>query len=258
MKYVRKLAVTTAMIVSSGFVLYGQGDPGLIIPMPGQKQIEKAKEELKKPDPAKPQDKPEKSGTLIPLPKKIKPLPKKPDPTNAIEPAKPDEVKPLIVMPSRPKPEPTPDSSSDEFPQIPDEVVIEPDSLTPPVSLPDSDPTSVAVSNDDPASLPVFPKDTSSAVFMVMKTWQCKDYDGNTLLSHAVEVYSQEAGESFSIKGLSDDQGFKLDLDEEDITLDELLDLIALKTGRDWGADITSRTIFFYPKGFKTDGLTGW
>jgi hypothetical protein len=93
---------------------------------------------------------------------------------------------------------------------------------------------------------------------MVMKTWQASGYDGNTLLAHAVNVYSEEAGEQFQIKGLTEANSFKLDLDEEDITLDELLDLIALKTGRDWGVDIPSKTIYFYPPGVDTGSLSAW
>ncbi|MEW6713204.1 MAG: hypothetical protein AB1403_25510, partial [Candidatus Riflebacteria bacterium] len=151
-----------------------------------------------------------------------------------------------------------PTNENPEFPSIPDEVEVQADSLTPPVNLPDQPATDSTGTAQPADALPIFPKDTSSAVFMVMKTWQCQNYDGNTLLKHAVEVYSQEAGESFNIEGLNAEQPFMLDLDEEDITLDELLDLIALKTGRDWGADITSRTIYFYPKGVKNDGAGTW
>jgi hypothetical protein len=249
------LTILTACLPSPAISQEG----GLIIPMPGTKQIDKAKEELKKKNNPESQNSgtsqssKNNSGTLIPLPNKIKRPPKqapKPEKNNN----EPDETpNVLIKIPERP--EPGENNTSQDFPQIPDEVIVEPDSLTPPVDLP-SDKTSTVDSATE--EYPLFPKDTSSAVFMVMKTWQCEDYDGNTLLSHAVEVYSQEAGESFQIKGLDPQQAFLLNLDEEDITLDELLDFIALKTGRDWGADVPGRTIYFYPKGIKTDGVGSW
>lgn len=248
---------TTLMLLGallSTPTLCAQGS-GLIIPMPGDKQIEKAKEELKKPvTEQKPNRPASQNGTLIPLPTKIKHVAPKPQAEPDPAPEK-TESKPLIVIPARPDPEPK--TSNEEFPSIPDEVVIEPDSLTPPVDLPNEnvDQGSGSSMTDE---YPLFPKDTSSAVFMVMKTWQCENYDGNTLLSHAVEVYAQEAGETFQIKGLDPAQPFLLNLDEEDITLDELLDLIALKTGRDWGADVPGRTIYFYPKGIKTEGVGSW
>jgi hypothetical protein len=260
-KYRFSLLLAVAILLSPAF---GADDSGLIIPMPGKKQIKKAKEKLSKKAEEKKQKKTS-NGTLIPLPTTIKPTPQKPkeskvsDPTDTQNSSKP-ENQPLIII--RPTPQPSQqqdvqDSGSD-FPTIPDEVVIEPDSLSPVENLPSGSPQAGGSGDASPSSLPMYPKDTSSAVFMVMKTWQCQDYDGNTLLSHAVSVYSEEAGDSFSIAGLSEDQAFKLDLDEEDITLDELLDLIALKTGRDWGVDIPGKTIYFYPKGVKTDSLSSW
>jgi len=236
--------------------LYSQ-DGGLIIPMPGSKQIDKAKEELKNKGKSETKEKNNSqssgSGALIPLPNRIKATPK-PRPEKQEKTKEPETApKPLIAIPTRP--DPVKNAYKTDFPQIPDEVIVEPDSLTPPVDLPIDKASTVDSATEE---YPLFPKDTSSAVFMVMKTWQCEDYDGNTLLSHAVEVYSQEAGESFQIKGLDPQQAFLLNLDEEDITLDELLDLIALKTGRDWGADVPGRTIYFYPKGIKTDGVGSW
>lgn len=237
-------------------------DLGLIIPMPGQKQIEKVKKQTKiKKTPRKnTTNKGKSNGALIPLPSKIDHNGDNPEVENEVKETKGQDT-PLIII--RPKPQSSKNEgqngTGDDFPKMPDEIVIEPDSLTPLEKLPENeakDPSSDSqvVSTD----MPIFPKDTSSAVFMVMKTWQCADYDGNTLLSHAVEVYSQEADDKFQISGLSEELGFKLDLDEEDITLDELLDLIALKTGRDWGVDIPSKTIYFYPKGVKTDSLSSW
>ena len=228
---------------------------GLIIPMPGEKQIEKAKETIKQSGKSETKKGNSDKGTLIPLPATIKPSKQK-SPANSPETTTSNEASPLIIIP---KPnEPKASSDNVDMPTIPGEVVIEPESLNPPVDLPkdatieSSDAVSVS------SNLPIFPKDTSSALFMVMKTWQCNNYDGNTLITHAVEVYGQDSGESFEIKGLSPDQPFMLDLDEEDITLDELLDLISLKTGRDWGADVPGRTIYFYPKGVNTDSAGTW
>jgi len=255
-----KTAIAVCIFIGTGLgSASAQSD--LIIPMPGSRQVEKAKEEIKKREEKKQanqgksaENKPS-EGALIPLPKKIKPA-KKLAETVATGTSQPAET--LIVIPVKPTPDEKPANENPEFPSIPDEIEVHADSLTPPVDLPEQPATDSKGLAQPADALPIFPKDTSSAVFMVMKTWQCENYDGNTLLKHAVEVYSQEAGESFNIEGLNAEQPFMLDLDEEDITLDELLDLIALKTGRDWGADITSRTIYFYPKGVKNDGAGTW
>ncbi len=260
------LYLFTGVIALAFFASPSSGaNNGLLIPMPGQKQIEKQttktenKEKERQPKRLRP-GKAQNNGTLIPLPSKIK------QSTEAQKPAKtpdnneqvtPKEQNPLIIIRPKPAEEPGDVTVSDqEFPEIPGEVVIESEytSLTPTVDLPSNDKAPQAPAGD----LPLFPKDTSSAVFMVMKTWQANDYDGNTLLAHAVSVYSEEAGEQFQIKGLTEDNSFKLDLDEEDITLDELLDLIALKTGRDWGVDIPTQTIYFYPPGVDTSSLSAW
>jgi hypothetical protein len=236
---------------------------GLLIPMPGQKQIEKQTMEKEKKEKEKQQKqlrpgKAQNNGTLIPLPGKISRPPKPTGPDklpDGNEQRSPQGQSPLIII--RPTPvEDHDEQAEQDFPEIPGEVVIESEytSLTPTVDLPSSNQAPQTPAGD----LPLFPKDTSSAVFMVMKTWQASGYDGNTLLAHAVNVYSEEAGEQFQIKGLTEANSFKLDLDEEDITLDELLDLIALKTGRDWGVDIPSKTIYFYPPGVDTGSLSAW
>ncbi|HOT29902.1 MAG TPA: hypothetical protein PLU72_17125 [Candidatus Ozemobacteraceae bacterium] len=95
--------------------------------------------------------------------------------------------------------------------------------------------------------LPVFPKDTSSAIFMVMKTWECDNYDGRTLLEHAISVYGKESEDAFSVKGMDALSPFKVTLKESDITLDELLDVVSQKARIDWGVDIEQKTIYFYP-----------
>ncbi|HAE37215.1 MAG TPA: hypothetical protein DCG57_01090 [Candidatus Riflebacteria bacterium] len=138
----------------------------------------------------------------------------------------------------------------------PDEVVISPNDslndLLPPAPPPE------APGAGGSGSLPVFPKDTSSAIFMVMKSWQCDSYDGNTLLAHALEVYSKEADDAFKIEGLNASEEFLITVEEEDITLDELLDILAMKSGRDWGVDIPSKVIYFYPKGVSADAYNVW
>ncbi|GAB4283977.1 MAG: hypothetical protein Kow0029_30330 [Candidatus Rifleibacteriota bacterium] len=251
-----------AFFIASTNVAFSD-DSGLIIPMPGQKQLKKEKNLQKHKTTNNQEDTNNKNTreTLIPLPPKIdhsktnnsKPIaePKK----EKDEPVKEDV--PLIRIVPLDEPEKKTEINNANFPTIPDEVVVSPEPLTPREELPAGS-SDLVESGPEPAEYPIYPKDTSSAVFMVMKTWQCTDYDGNTLLRHAVQVYSQEADEQFQIKGLTDETNFKIDLDEEDITLDELLDLIALKTGRDWGVDIPSKTIYFYPKGIKTDSAASW
>lgn len=108
-----------------------------------------------------------------------------------------------------------------------------------------------AIDNQPPSGaktgLPVFPKDTSSAIFMVMKTWECDNYDGRTLLEHAIGVYAKESEDAFSVKGMDALAPFKVTLKESDITLDELLDVVSQKAGIDWGVDIEQKTIYLYP-----------
>lgn len=105
----------------------------------------------------------------------------------------------------------------------------------------------------------VFPKDTGSAIFMVMKSWKCDDYDGVKLLEQALDVYGKESGDEFQIKGYENlPQGFTISVEEEDITIDELLDIMAAKSGHDWGADVPSKIIYIYPKGIKTESYVSW
>ena len=119
--------------------------------------------------------------------------------------------------------------------------------------------TPQVVDTDDSGSITVFPKDTSSAIFMVMKSWQCEDYDASTLLEHAVGIYSQEAEDPFKIEGLpSEADSYTVSIEEEDITLDELLDIIAQKAGRDWGVDMNNKIIYFYPAGVTEKANDNW
>ncbi|HOY69087.1 MAG TPA: hypothetical protein PLP29_19590, partial [Candidatus Ozemobacteraceae bacterium] len=117
------------------------------------------------------------------------------------------------------------------------EIVV---SGTPPAATPPSP-------QPQGTGLPLFPKDTSSALFMVMKTWECEDYDGRTLLEHAVGVYAKESEDPFTVQGLDALPAFKLTLKESDITLDELLDVVSQKANIDWGVDIAQKVIYLYP-----------
>lgn len=256
-----RTALLALMLTTGAAGLQAQGaDDGLIIPMPGKKDIEKASATLNiKPAPETPQKKHPSNGSevLIALPTKIKPI-KKPV-KEPVASATAAATNTQMVHIELPKPvEAT--APADVFPAPPDEVAVSSgedvgDLLPPPP------PPEVPVSSEGGAgqTLPVFPKDTSSAIFMVMKTWQAQDYDGATLLKHAIEVYGKEADDVFQIQGLVEgDGGFKVNVEEEDITLDELLDIVAMKSGRDWGVDIPSRTIYFYPKGVKTENYNVW
>ena len=100
----------------------------------------------------------------------------------------------------------------------------------------------------------VYPKDTDSAIFMVMKSWQCEGYNIKNLITQALDVYGKEAGDEFQINGLENiDANATIDVEEEDITFDELLSIIASKAGNDWGCDIPNKTIYYYSKGIKVD-----
>ena len=91
------------------------------------------------------------------------------------------------------------------------------------------------VVTENSGELTVFPKDTGSAIFMVMKSWKCDDYDAGTLLEHAVWSLRGRSGRPFQIKGIpSEAQAYDVTIEEEDITLDELLDIVAQKR-KDWG-----------------------
>lgn len=252
MKYIdRRQLVIAVFIGMLSSTLYA-GD-GLILPMPGQKQIDKASATVNAPVKPPSTKKNNKSKTIIPLPRKIKPLPAKPAPETPTEPTPPQD-KPLLPIVT-PPPDPV---LVDETPVAPDEIVISPnDSMND--LLPPPPPPEVPVdSGSGSETLPIFPKDTSSAVFMVMKSWQCENYDGATLLMHAVEVYSKEADDPFRILGLENNEEFLVSVEEEDITLDELLDILAMKSGRDWGVDIPSKVIYFYPSGVSADAYNVW
>ena len=105
----------------------------------------------------------------------------------------------------------------------------------------------------------IYPKDSGSAIFMVMKSWQCEDYDAASLITQALEVYGKDSAETYKINGIENiAKGVTVSVEEEDITLDELLDILGSKTGNDWGSDITNKTIYIYPKGIKTESYVSW
>ena len=245
-------ALAAALITLFSAKLFASG--GLILPMPGQKQMDKASATIKIPEKKPETKKAGNTGAIIPLPGQIKRVPVKKAPEPVAQPVTPKD-NPVLPISLPPKPELQP-SLADDVPVPPDEVVISPNDslndLLPPAPPPE------APGAGGSGSLPVFPKDTSSAIFMVMKSWQCDSYDGNTLLAHALEVYSKEADDAFKIEGLNASEEFLITVEEEDITLDELLDILAMKSGRDWGVDIPSKVIYFYPKGVSADAYNVW
>jgi len=179
-------------------------------------------------------------GSLLPLPPKGK------KGQGLIPPPPPPDNPEIIVNPKPPA-----------QPETPPEIVINPEAPTGPNThelsnsaprSPQTQQTSVPQTNEGkPQPLPAFPKDTSSAVFMLMKSWQCDSYDGKALLEHAINVYGQEAEDKFIVKGLENLPKFNVTLKEDDITLDEMFDILANKNGFDWGVDIPGKTIYFYP-----------
>ncbi len=129
------------------------------------------------------------------------------------------------------------------------EIVIDP--LAPDGPAPTTPPVQPANQSAAPAApetnYPLMPKDTSSAIFMVMKTWECQDYDLKTLIEHAASVYGQEAEDRFEVKGLAELTPVTTSVKEEDVTFDELLDVVTRKHGLDWGVDVAQKTIYIYP-----------
>jgi len=108
-------------------------------------------------------------------------------------------------------------------------------------------PQMAAAGNEE---IEIFPRDTSAALFMMMKTWECEDYDARTLLTHAVKVYAEDAGETFEINfHLPATEYPNISCNEEDVTLDELLDEVTSRLGYSWGADIPNGVIHIYPGG---------
>jgi len=204
-------------------------DPNLLLPLPGHKE---AGSEVEEPD-----DEPSGSGEgpILALPKG----PKQPK-TPGID------VAPLPLGGPDPVSTPRPRAAgapTHEFPTL-TVPAVDP-TLPPPPPPPAQGGTAVAPAGGD---LPVMPKDTSSAVFMVMKSWETGDTDLKGFLTNAVQTYGKEAEDSFRIAGLEALPDTKVALKEDDVTLDELLDAVAARTGIDWGVDIPQKTLYVYPK----------
>lgn len=252
------LLLSTIYLTSSITGIYAES--AFILRLPNDKQVEKVSVSKKGEKKAKKQKR-KKTSTYLPLPVSIEHTSPKVQNKSKKATTKNQPILPLSIKPSQKVAgkEKSKVVNQDDL-KIPDEVVITPDDssandilIEPNIdtgftnnnSLENTDVTADTQQTD--GTLPVFPKDTSSAIFMIMKTWQCQDFDGNALLQKATEVYGKEAEDSFQIEGLTNEHPFNIDLDEEDITLDELLDIIAHKTNRDWGVDMRSKIIYFYP-----------
>lgn len=139
------------------------------------------------------------------------------------------------------------------------ETLESPDKLDELLSSASKPETPVTQDTSTGETIKVYPKDTGAAIFMVMKSWNCQDYDAVSLINQAHEVYGKEAGEEYKIQGLENiTKGLNVTVEEEDITYDELLDIIAAKSGNDWGCDIPNKTIYVYPKGIKTESFLSW
>ncbi len=282
MKRIITLSLLVASLVAGGpvpIIAQEEGETLLPLPKPGAprtseapgtasstKKIRKTGEELL-PLPETVTDRTPQGKTPVKDPEALIPLPgdKNPNPSKSVQ-ESPIDIAPISVLP------PTNNQGSPQSGDQGDsaEIII---GNEPPLGIPANppsnqtavvstvppntttpSPTSVPPANQgSPAPqqpsgpLPVFPKDTSSAIFMVMKTWECENYDGKTILQHAAGVYGQEAEDSFEIKGLDQLQTFQVTLKEDDVTLDELLDSIGQKAGIDWGVDIAQKTIYIYP-----------
>ena len=125
--------------------------------------------------------------------------------------------------------------------------------------LPPAEADTTVAQDSSGEKITIYPKDSGSAIFMVMKSWQCEDYDASSLITQALEVYGKDSAETYQINGIENiAKGVIVSVEEEDITLDELLDILASKTGNDWGCDITNKTIYIYPKGIKTESYVSW
>ena len=146
-----------------------------------------------------------------------------------------------------------------DFPMPPDESSASLEGESVEDILPPTQQETTVSSNTTGESITVYPKDTGSAIFMVMKSWKCDDYDAEKLIEQALDVYGKDSDDIFQINGLNNlTKGFSVSVEEEDITLDELLDILAAKSGNDWGADIPNKMIYIYPKGIKTESYVSW
>ena len=147
----------------------------------------------------------------------------------------------------------------DDFPSPDSQVTTSPEGSNVENILPPAEADTSVAQSSSGENITIYPKDSGSAIFMVMKSWKCDDYDASSLINQALEVYGKDAAEPYQINGLDNiAKGVNVSVEEEDITLDELLDIIGSKTGNDWGCDITNKTIYIYPKGIKTESYVSW
>ena len=147
----------------------------------------------------------------------------------------------------------------DDFPSPDSQITSSQDGTGVENILPPAEADTSVAQNSSGEKITIYPKDSGSAIFMVMKSWQCEDYDAASLITQALEVYGKDSAETYQINGLENiAKGVTVSVEEEDITLDELLDILGSKTGNDWGSDITNKTIYIYPKGIKTESYVSW
>lgn len=147
----------------------------------------------------------------------------------------------------------------DDFPSPDSQISSTPDGSSVENILPPAEADTTVAQDSSGEKITIYPKDSGSAIFMVMKSWQCEDYDAASLINQALEVYGKDSAETYKINGIENiAKGVTVSVEEEDITLDELLDIIGSKTGNDWGSDITNKTIYIYPKGIKTESYVSW
>ena len=147
----------------------------------------------------------------------------------------------------------------DDFPSPDSQITSSEEGSSVDNILPPAEADTTVTQNASGENITIYPKDSGSAIFMVMKSWQCQDYDAASLINQALEVYGKESADTFQINGIENiAKEVKVTVEEEDITFDELLDILGSKTGNDWGCDIVNKTIYIYPKGIKTESYVSW
>jgi hypothetical protein len=245
---------------------------GVIIPLP---QMNKNSNQDNKPKQEKP--------VTVQPPKQEKPVDVHNEPLIVIPPMdnKPKNKPVAPVPPPQPEisevsetPKPTDNNSTmtsdeaflsdfsndiDDFPSPDGQITSSPNGNNVENILPPAEADTTVAQDSSGEKITIYPKDSGSAIFMVMKSWQCNDYDAASLINQALEVYGKDSAEPYQINGLENiAKGTTVSVEEEDITFDELLDILGSKTGNDWGCDITNKTIYIYPKGIKTESYVSW
>ncbi|MBQ2594385.1 MAG: hypothetical protein II567_14035 [Candidatus Riflebacteria bacterium] len=245
---------------------------GVIIPLP---QMNKNSHQENKPKQEKP--------VTVQPPKQEKPVDVHNEPLIVIPPMdnKPKNKPVAPVPPPQPEvrevsetPKPTENNSTmtsdeaflsdfsndiDDFPSPDGQITSSPNGNNVENILPPAEADTTVAQDSSGEKITIYPKDSGSAIFMVMKSWQCNDYDAASLINQALEVYGKDSAEPYQINGLENiAKGTTVSVEEEDITFDELLDILGSKTGNDWGCDIANKTIYIYPKGIKTESYVSW